>query len=167
MIKGPKAILSSAIANALAEYFIVNPSQIESNLLSDANITLHNVQLKSTVTTLTTINTFGGSTKTVLITSGCVDKVTFSWKWSVSRDVSATAEWIKNAVLVIEGAKFVCRLEHRDAASEQSERAISKDDTTATAAADDEGEESAIMTTSIFNSKSTIRNVKLSITCSI
>src|SRR6056300_1306376 len=130
MIKGPKAILSSAIANALAEYFIVNPSQIESNLLSDANITLHNVQLKSTVTTLTAINSYGGST--VLTTSGCVDKVTFSWVWSVSRDVSATAEWIKNAVLVIEGVKFVCRLEHRDAASE---RAISKDDTTA--AADD------------------------------
>lgn len=133
MIKGPKAILSSAIANALAEYFIVNPSQIESNLLSDANITLHNVQLKSTVMTLTTINTHGGS-KTVLITSGCVDKVTFSWKWSVSRDVSATAEWIKNAVLVIEGAKFVCRLEHRDAAADNNE-----DDTTGDTAEKNEG----------------------------
>ena len=71
----------------------------------------------------------------VLTTSGCVDKVTFSWVWSVSREVSATAEWIKNAVLVIEGAKFVCRLEHRDAASE---RAISKDDTTVTAADDED-----------------------------
>ena len=47
MIKGPKAILSSAIANALSEYFLLNPNtNIESNLLKDAKIVLKDVQLK-------------------------------------------------------------------------------------------------------------------------
>ena len=46
MFKGPKAILSSAIANALAEYFEVDANQIQSNLLGDANIVLHTVELE-------------------------------------------------------------------------------------------------------------------------
>eukprot|EP00571_Detonula_confervacea_P008156 CAMPEP_0172321794 /NCGR_PEP_ID=MMETSP1058-20130122/44329_1 /TAXON_ID=83371 /ORGANISM="Detonula confervacea, Strain CCMP 353" /LENGTH=57 /DNA_ID=CAMNT_0013037389 /DNA_START=26 /DNA_END=199 /DNA_ORIENTATION=- len=49
MIKGPKAILSSAIANALGEYFVVDANTIESNLLKDAKIVLRQVKLKEQV----------------------------------------------------------------------------------------------------------------------
>ena len=52
MIKGPKAILSSAITNALADYFVVDPTKIETNLLSGAKIVLHSVPLKTQTSTI-------------------------------------------------------------------------------------------------------------------
>jgi len=104
MIKGPKAILSSAIANALGEYFIVDASKIESNLLSDAKIVLRNVQLKEQ-TTIIPINSAGKSTKITI--TGCVESVTFSWSWSVG-DVM----WVNDSMLTIDGAKFEANLEH-------------------------------------------------------
>ena len=104
MIKGPKAILSSAIANALEEYFIVDASTIESNLLSDAKIVLRNVQLKEQ-TTIIPINSAGKSTKITI--TGCVESVTFSWSWSVG-DVM----WVNDSMLTIDGAKFEANLDH-------------------------------------------------------
>lgn len=117
MIKGPKAILSSAIANALEEYFIVDASTIESNLLSDAKIVLRNVQLKEQ-TTIIPINSAGKSTKITI--TGCVESVTFSWSWSVG-DVM----WVNDSMLTIDGAKFEANLEH-------IERIKEKDDTSKT-----------------------------------
>jgi hypothetical protein len=116
MIKGPKAILSSAIANALAEYFVVNPTNIESNLLSDAKITLNQVQLKP-LSSILPHNSCGDAT--LISTTGYVDKVVFSWVWSVGGGGGdkKTGEWIRDAVLVIEGAKFECSLEHHPAAA--------------------------------------------------
>ena len=59
---GPKAILSSAISNALAEFFVVDATTIESNLVSDAKISLKNVQLREQVHRLP-VNSVGKSTK--------------------------------------------------------------------------------------------------------
>ena len=113
MFKGPKAILSSAIANALAEYFEVDANQIQSNLLGDANIVLHAVELKEQITYVPQ-NSAGNET-TIRVT-GCVEEVAFSWAWSVGQqknEASAAAEsWVKDAVLTIKGAKFVAKLEH-------------------------------------------------------
>jgi len=111
MIKGPKAILSSAIANALGEYFIVDASTIESNLLSDAKIVLRNVQLKEQ-TTIIPINSAGQSTK--ITVTGCVESVTFSWSWSVG-DVM----WVNDSMLTIDGAKFEANLEHIERIKEE------------------------------------------------
>ena len=113
MFKGPKAILSSAIANALAEYFEVDANQIQSNLLGDANIVLHAVELKEQITCVPQ-NSAGN--ETIIRVKGCVEEVAFSWAWSVGQQkdkASAAAEsWVKDAVLTIKGAKFVAMLEH-------------------------------------------------------
>jgi len=115
MFKGPKAILASAIANALAEFFEVDANQIQSNLLGDANIVLHKVKFKEQITCLPQ-NSAGN--ETVIRVTGCVEEVAFSWAWSVGQQknkaaASAAAEsWVKDAVLTIKGAKFVAKLEN-------------------------------------------------------
>jgi hypothetical protein len=50
-VKGPKTLLASAIAEFLAEFFLVDPTKIESNLLVDAKIVLNHVQLRPQTTT--------------------------------------------------------------------------------------------------------------------
>ena len=72
MFKGPKAILSSAIANALAEYFEVDANQIQSNLLGDANIVLHAVELKEQITYVPQ-NSAGN--ETIIRVTGCVEEL--------------------------------------------------------------------------------------------
>lgn len=118
MFKGPKAILSSAIANALAEFFEVDADKIQSNLLGDASITLHNVRLKEQVSSIPQ-NSAGNET-TIRVT-GIVEEVAFSWAWSVSQQknkaaaaaaAGASDSWVKDAVLTIKGAKFVAELDH-------------------------------------------------------
>lgn len=105
-MKGPKAILSSAIANALGEYFVVDANAVESNLLRDAKIVLRKVRLREQVSRVP-VNSAGNSTRITL--NGCVEEVAFTWSWSVGDVV-----WVTDAVLTIVGAKFEARLEHAD-----------------------------------------------------
>ena len=124
MIKGPKAILSSAIANALSEFFVIDPNtDIESNLLQDAKIILRHVHLKPLQSYLNTDTAAADTTE--ISTSGCVDKVVFSWTWNVGGG-GDTGEWIRDALLVIEGAKFDCCLKKQQS-SDQFD-AIDKDE---------------------------------------
>lgn len=112
-LKGPKAILSSAIANALAEFFEVDADKIQSNLLGDASITLHNVRLKEQISSIPQ-NSAGNEIKV----TGIVEEVAFSWAWSVGQQkskaaaASASDSWVKEAALTIKGAKFVAKLDH-------------------------------------------------------
>lgn len=129
MIKGPKAILSSAIAGALGEYFEVDADKIESNLLVDAKIVLPRVNLKEQVAYIP-INSAGKSTKITL--TGYVDKVEFSWAWSVG-DVM----WVNDSNLTISGAKFRAKLEH-------VERNDDVEDNAAPAAADNSDDDGKI-----------------------
>lgn len=80
MLKGPKAILSSAIANALGTYFEVDASAIESNLITDAKIVLNQVKLKKQTSRLA-LNSSGNAT--VFTVTGGVERVELSWEWSV------------------------------------------------------------------------------------
>lgn len=112
MLKGPRAILSSAIANALGEYFDVCADDVESNLLGDASIVLRNARLKERKATIVANNGDGKST-TVTIT-GCVEEASFSWSWSTSWSSTSGESWVDGAVLAISGAKFQARLEHAD-----------------------------------------------------
>ena len=107
---GPKAILSSAISNALAEFFVVDATTIESNLVSDAKISLKNVQLREQVHRLP-VNSVGKSTKITI--TGTVESVEFRWAWVVS---GSTESWVKDALLTIRGAKFKAALAHEDMA---------------------------------------------------
>eukprot|EP00984_Skeletonema_dohrnii_P012880 scaffold5258_cov80-Skeletonema_dohrnii-CCMP3373.AAC.1 len=141
MIKGPKAILSSAISNALSEYFIIDPStNIESNLLHDAKIVLRHVQLKpqrSIIPLGANDNDDAGFTDTatkIATTTGSVDKVVFSWTWSVGYGSGGDAgEWIRDALLLIEGAKFECCLEKHDYFDVQPTDIINNDNDSKTA----------------------------------
>lgn len=80
MLKGPKGILSSAIANALGTYFEVDASAIESNLIKDAKIVLKQVKLKKQTSRLA-LNSAGNAT--VFTITGNVERVELSWEWSV------------------------------------------------------------------------------------
>jgi len=143
MIKGPKAILSSAISNALSEYFIIDPStNIESNLLHDAKIVLRHVQLKPQRSIIPLgandnddDNGFTDTTATTIATTtGSVDKVVFSWTWSVGYGSGGdTGEWIRDALLLIEGAKFECCLEKHDYFDVQPTDIINNDNDSKTA----------------------------------
>ncbi|EED90953.1 predicted protein [Thalassiosira pseudonana CCMP1335] len=106
MVNGPKRILSSAIANALGEYFDVDAKSIEANLIKDARIVLKHVALKKQ-TSCVPINSVGNST--VITVTGSVEEVSFTWAWSVG---GSDQQWIRDAVLTITGAKFACHLEH-------------------------------------------------------
>ena len=119
LLRGPRAILSSAIANALSEYFVVDADAIESTLTGNANIILHNVKLKDKPAVIAIpINGDGKSTSVTL--AGSVEAVEFSWTWS-SWSSSTDDSWVKNAVLTISGAKFEARLEHVDIVKEEDE----------------------------------------------
>mmetsp|Transcript_1493 Transcript_1493/g.2467 ORF Transcript_1493/g.2467 Transcript_1493/m.2467 type:complete len:961 (-) Transcript_1493:336-3218(-) len=142
MIKGPKAILSSAISNALSEYFIIDPStNIESNLLHDAKIVLRHVQLKPQRSIIPLgandnddDNGFTDTATTIATTTGSVDKVVFSWTWSVGYGSGGdTGEWIRDALLLIEGAKFECCLEKHDYFNVQPTDIINNDNDSKTA----------------------------------
>ena len=80
MIRGPKAILSSAIANALGTYFEVDANTIESHLVRDAKIVLNEVRLKKQVSRLA-LNSAGNAT--IFTVTGRVKKIEFKWEWSV------------------------------------------------------------------------------------
>ena len=80
-MKGPKAILSSAIANALGTYFEVDASTIESNLIKDAKIVLNKTNLKKQTSRLA-LNSAGNAT--VFTITGGVEKVELKWEWSVA-----------------------------------------------------------------------------------
>lgn len=119
MIKGPKAILSSAISNALGEYFVVDAKTIESNLLKDAKIVLRQVKLKEQVTRIP-VNSAGKSTS--ITTTGCVEEVAFTWSWSVGETM-----WLNDAVLTIVGAKFQAKLEHVERTDDEDSAAAAED----------------------------------------
>jgi hypothetical protein len=80
MFKGPKALLSCAIANALGAFFEVDANAIESNLIRDTKIVLNNVILKKQVSRL---NANSAGNATIFTTTGSVQQVEFKWEWSV------------------------------------------------------------------------------------
>ena len=76
-MKGPKALISSAIAEALAQYFVIDESLIQKNLLKDTKIALHDVTLRPQKSVVTPKNTFGKSTHVNI--TGSTEEVVFSW----------------------------------------------------------------------------------------
>jgi hypothetical protein len=110
-VKGPKTLLASAIASALAEFFEVDPTKIESNLLFDAKIVLNNVQLRPQTSQIQPNTTNTDKEAIVLTTTtGAVKRVAFSWAWSSFGDRSES--WIKDATLEISGLKFKTQLSY-------------------------------------------------------
>eukprot|EP00550_Attheya_septentrionalis_P003930 CAMPEP_0198287928 /NCGR_PEP_ID=MMETSP1449-20131203/6599_1 /TAXON_ID=420275 /ORGANISM="Attheya septentrionalis, Strain CCMP2084" /LENGTH=1009 /DNA_ID=CAMNT_0043985999 /DNA_START=63 /DNA_END=3092 /DNA_ORIENTATION=+ len=122
-MKGPKGLLSEAIANALGEYFLIEPKDVETNLVSDAGVTLHHVQLKP-------IESLRINDKTQASIHGTVDSVAFHWQWGSDNNdndsnqkqknapMNGKSSWVKNAQLSIEGLVFSATLSEVTSASD-------------------------------------------------
>lgn len=92
IFQSPKSLLASSIAQNLATYFDVDASAIESNLVSDTKITLHNTKLKPS------------SPIAGCLLLGDVEHVEFSWKWGGASDGSTS--FVRETMLTISGADF-------------------------------------------------------------
>jgi hypothetical protein len=93
-------MLASRLASALATYFVVDPSTVETNLVHDAKIILRDVTLKPQVL-------LGGleeSAATALVLVGSVKEIEFSWKWGGAADGSTS--FVRETLLTIRGARF-------------------------------------------------------------
>jgi hypothetical protein len=113
LLKGPKGLLSSAIADALAEYFVVGVDHIESNLLTDTKIVLKDLRLKPQHSSIAK-NTSGKTTD--ISVTGFVREISFTWSWDFLG--SESEAWTKDAVLEIKGCKFKVRLSQGDATND-------------------------------------------------
>jgi hypothetical protein len=119
MARGPRAIIASQIAQVLGEYFVVNPDDIESSLLSDAKIVLRDTKIRKKEY----CNASSSAPDTVITVSGIVQEVIFSWKWSFSSAGGGTgtssssssrgAGMVQDAALSIRGLKVILELDRR------------------------------------------------------
>eukprot|EP00980_Cylindrotheca_fusiformis_P030807 scaffold25452_cov122-Cylindrotheca_fusiformis.AAC.1 len=87
----PKTLLASYLSKSLAEFFCVDPEQVEANLVHDAKVVLNDIQLKE--------KRLGGS----LLVSGSVGRIEFSWTW-------AKASLITDAKLTVKGVAIQVKL---------------------------------------------------------
>lgn len=119
--KGPKAILAAAIATALSEYFLVDKDSIETNLLQDTQVVLHNVKLRPSSSLEEDDDpTDGWSWKLphsdyVARVEGSLKKAVFSWHWGSSssssttctaKNISGVGGWVQDALLQIVGLEI-------------------------------------------------------------
>ena len=111
--KGTKTLLSSAIADALAEYFVIGADQIESNLFSDTKIVLNDVRLKPQHASIPK-NIFGNTTNFCI--TGFVREVSLTWTWDFLS--SEGQSWAKDAVLRFKGCRFKVMLSQGDTDSD-------------------------------------------------
>lgn len=107
--KGPKELLSSAIASNLGTFFEVDQKKIESNLLADTKIVLHDAKLKDQIKVLQTFGDLETGRSSVVHVTGTVQEVVFSWKWSVP-GASPDSSWVQDATLTIRGLDFKANL---------------------------------------------------------
>eukprot|EP00980_Cylindrotheca_fusiformis_P020271 scaffold7330_cov146-Cylindrotheca_fusiformis.AAC.10 len=105
--KGPKELLSSAIATNLGTYFEVDQEKIESNLLADTKIVLHDAKLKDQTKVIQTFGDLETGRSSVVHVTGTVEEVIFSWKWSV---LGSDKAWVHDATLTIRGLHFKANL---------------------------------------------------------
>jgi hypothetical protein len=98
-MKGPKEIVAESLANALADFFVVDPTMVETNLIRNAGITLKHVQLKEMKLPI--------KNATCAAINGTVEQVSFSWSWGGDTKGS---DWVKDARLTIVGLNFAAKL---------------------------------------------------------
>ena len=110
-VKGPRALLSSAIASGLATYFDVDENLIEANLLTDKKIILNHVSLKAVNQIIQTFGDKETGRSSVAEITGQVEQVVFSWKWNLS---SQEKTWVQDASLSIHGIHFQTKLSWKD-----------------------------------------------------
>ena len=90
-VQSPKALFADKLAGSLATYFEVDPAAIQTSLLTDAKIVLHDVRLKPQ-------NCCGA------LLVGGVAEIEFAWKWGGSADGSTS--FVRETILSIRGASL-------------------------------------------------------------
>eukprot|EP00978_Attheya_sp_CCMP212_P048878 scaffold589462_cov59-Attheya_sp.AAC.1 len=111
-VKGPKEILATSIAEALAEFFEVDASMIESNLLNDSKIILNWVRLRPQTDEAIRQPLHNDKKAVVMATStGVVEQVIFTWTWALGgSNFDGVASWVKDATLTLRGLTFNSQL---------------------------------------------------------
>ena len=142
-MKGPKALLAEAISNALAEYFVIDPAQIETHLVHDAGLTLRHVQLRR--------RTVDAAPKLACHVDGVVASVAFTWKWGSGTAENGGSAWVNSAELKIEGLQFTARLEETTSQTVEEEAASSAETAPPTSPADNHGENMPTQNTTTTN----------------
>ena len=104
--KSPQAHLASYLAHLLSALFDIDPELIESNLLSNAKIVLHDVHLKPQGL---------GSFVTLI---GHVQEMGLTWSWGAAADGSTT--FVHETLLTIRGAHI--RLQRANPEQQQHQR---------------------------------------------
>jgi hypothetical protein len=100
----PKTLLANYLSQQLAEFFNVDATQIEANLVTDAHVKLQNVEIRPYV-----LET-GGSAEDasdfpVVIVEGRVESIEFRWEWGTGFGQGAHA-YITDVQLHVKGAKL-------------------------------------------------------------
>jgi len=113
-IKGPKEILATSIAEALAEFFEVDASMIESNLLNDSKIILNWVRLRPQTYEAIRQPLHNAKKAVVMATStGVVEQVIFTWTWALgSTNSDGVGSWVNDATLTLRGLNFKTQLSY-------------------------------------------------------
>jgi hypothetical protein len=96
-MKSPKAVLSESIAEALATYFVIEPSQVETNLLKDAGVTLRDVKLQPITQRI--------NPHTSVDINGTVREAAFHWNWGSSQKDGGSS-LVNSAKLTLSGLDF-------------------------------------------------------------
>lgn len=101
-MKGPQGILAEAIAVALADFFVIDQEAMETNLLDNAGIVLHNTKLKPQEVHL--------SPSMSARIEGVVQSVAFQWHWGQDSEEKGGSHWVKDVKLTIAGLNFTVEL---------------------------------------------------------
>lgn len=94
--------MAEAISDALADYFVVDRKSMETKLLSDAGIKLHNTKLQPQ-------DDLAVNPTTRASIRGDVQYVAFQWRWGKSQ-TEGGSDWVKDARLSISGLRFTITL---------------------------------------------------------
>ncbi|CAJ1949791.1 unnamed protein product [Cylindrotheca closterium] len=86
----PKKLLAASISKSLAEFFHVDPEQVETNLVQDARVTLKGIKIKQ-------------RRQGRLLVFGSVGQIEFSWAWD-------TGSFITDTKLTVKGVDIHVRL---------------------------------------------------------
>jgi hypothetical protein len=113
-MKGPKGILAESIANALADFFVVDQAAMETNLLHDAGIVLRNTKLKPQRIHLSSSSPF-----LTAHVEGVVQNVAFQWHWGKESDEKGGgSDWVKDVKLTISGLNFSAVLSQSESSTD-------------------------------------------------
>ena len=130
MMQSPSAILSRVLAQALSDYFVVNPDDVQTSLFQAAGVTLTSLALKPRQVRINEV--------TMATITGTVRSASFHWNWGRDSKRADGSSLIHDVQLVLEGLSFCVTLSHAstsEAADGTVPPPVTKNDDTAEAPA--------------------------------